>query len=66
MDEVYAKSPLTGQWYRVTEWHEAGPGGKIVSNSKEEVDREEVPDEWVKAVENNMADTGTKEERNVE
>jgi len=54
MDEVYSKSPLTGKWYRVTDWDEAGENGKIVAKSKEEVDREEVPDHWIKAIENNL------------
>lgn len=53
MDEVYAHSELTDTWYRVTDYEEAGPGGKIVAKSKEEVDREDVPDHWVKAIENN-------------
>lgn len=54
MDEVYARSPMTDTWYRVTDYEEAGPGGKIVAKSKEEVEREEVPEEWQKAILNNM------------
>jgi hypothetical protein len=51
----YAKSPLTGNWYRVTEWEKRGDG-KIVAEKKEEVDRSDVPDEWVEATEEKMSE----------
>jgi len=52
-DVCYAKSPVTGNWYRVTEWDSRGDG-KIVSESKEKVDKSEVPGEWVTATEKRM------------
>lgn len=39
----YGKSPVTGQWYRVTEWEDLGEG-KMIAKSKEAVDEDEVPD----------------------
>jgi hypothetical protein len=56
MDEVYARSPMTDTWYRVTEYEERGENGQIVAKQKEEVDREDVPEEWQKAILNNMED----------
>ena len=47
--ERYAKSPLTGKYYRVTSWVDLGDG-KIQSREKEEVDRSEVPEEWLEAI----------------
>lgn len=47
--ERYAKSPLTGNYYRVTKWKDLG-GGKIQAQQKEQVDREDVPDEWLEVL----------------
>ena len=44
--ERYAKSPTTGQYYRVWKWVDKGDGN-IVSRAKEEVDREDVPEMWL-------------------
>lgn len=41
--EKYLRSPMTGQWYRVTRWVDKGDG-KFVAISKDEVDESEVPD----------------------
>jgi len=49
-DFVYAKSPLTGTWYRVYEY-ERQDGGKLVAKQKEQV-----PDEWIEATEEAMSD----------
>jgi len=54
-DPRYAKSPLTGSWYRVSEWEDRG-GGKILAKSKEEVSRDEVPQEWIERIESGDAD----------
>jgi hypothetical protein len=48
--ERYAKSPLTGNFYRVTAWVDRGDG-KITAVTKEEVERTEVPDEWLEGIE---------------
>jgi len=45
-DPRYAKSPMTGDYYRVTEYEDLGDG-KIQAREKEQVDREDVPDEWL-------------------
>jgi len=42
----YAKSPTTGNYYRVTEWVDHGDG-KITAREKHEVDRDEVPQVWL-------------------
>jgi len=47
--ERYAKSPLTDAYYRVTAWVDHGDG-KIQAKEKEEVEREEVPDDWLDAL----------------
>jgi hypothetical protein len=47
--ERYAKSPMTGTWYRVTKWIDHGDG-KIQARAKTEVERSEVPDEVVAAL----------------
>lgn len=47
--ERYAKSPLTGNYYRVTEWVDHGDG-KIQAKDKELVDREDVPDDWLEVL----------------
>ena len=46
--EQYAYSFLTDTWYRVHDWEDRGDG-KILSQSKEEVSAEEVPDRWLDA-----------------
>jgi len=48
--ERYGYSRLTDTWYRVTDWEDLGDG-KIQAKSKEEVPREEVPQEWLNATE---------------
>jgi hypothetical protein len=48
--ERYAKSPMTGNWYRVTKWIDHGDG-KIQARAKTEVTKSEVPDEVVAALE---------------
>jgi len=48
--ERYAKSPLTGNYYRVTKWIDKGDG-KIQSREKEQVDREDVPEKWLEVLE---------------
>lgn len=48
-DEIYAHSSTTGAYYRVTEWEDLG-GGKIQARSKEQVEKEDVPDEWLEAI----------------
>jgi len=53
MDEAYAYSELTDTWYRVHDYEEVGPNGKIVANGKTEVDVEDVPERWQKAIRNN-------------
>jgi len=63
-DEIYAYSEVTDTWYKVHDYKEAGPGGKIVANGKTEVDQEEVPEEWQKAIRNN-ADTLAQPAENV-
>ncbi len=44
----YGYSRMTDTWYRVTEWDDLGDG-KIRAKSKEPVDREDVPQEWLEA-----------------
>lgn len=48
--EIYARSPLTGAYYRVEEWVRYDDG-RIQSREKTEVDRSEVPDEWLEHLE---------------
>ncbi|NUB91180.1 hypothetical protein HT576_09120 [Haloterrigena sp. SYSU A121-1] len=44
-DVRYGKSPLTGNWYRVTEWEEVdGHPERIIADEKVEVDESEVPE----------------------
>lgn len=45
----YGYSQLTDTWYRVTDWEDLGDG-KIRAKSKEEVDRKEVPQEAIQAI----------------
>jgi hypothetical protein len=45
----YAKSPITGNYYRVTKWIDLGDG-KIKARDKHEVDRDEVPQVWLDAI----------------
>lgn len=47
---IYAKSPLTGHFYRVERWEDKGDG-KIQAKEKTKVDREEVPDDWLQRLE---------------
>lgn len=47
--ERYAKSPMTGNYYRVTKWLDKGDG-KIQARQKEPVDREDVPEEWLEVL----------------
>lgn len=47
--ERYAKSPMTGNYYRVTKWVDKGDG-KIQARQKFEVDRKDVPNEWLEAL----------------
>lgn len=44
----YAYSKLTDTWYVVHDWEHV-EGDKIIANGKEEVDRDEVPQEWIDA-----------------
>ena len=53
----YAQSPLTGTYYRVTEWDEHEGRGKIVAREKHEVDREEVPEVWLAAIDDQTTKT---------
>lgn len=48
-DPRYAKSPMTGNYYRVREWDDLGDG-KIKAREKEKVDREDVPGEWLEVL----------------
>ena len=47
-ESIYAYSKLTGTWYEVFEYEDKGDG-KIVAESKREVDREDVPQEYLDA-----------------
>lgn len=54
--ERYAQSPVSGDYYRVTAWEDRGEG-KIVSHHKEEVERSDVPEQWLEALDaENTAD----------
>lgn len=46
----YAASPITDNIYRVTDWEERGEG-RIISKTKEPVDRDEVPEHWLEVLE---------------
>lgn len=48
--ERYAKSSMIGDFYRVTKWVDLGEG-TIQARQKEEVDRENVPYEWLETLE---------------
>lgn len=61
MKGLYAYSEMTDTWYRVDDYEEAGPDGKIVANGKTPVDESEVPERWKKAIKNN-ADPSTNED----
>jgi len=56
--ERYCYSRLTDSWYRVTDWEDLGDG-QIRAKSKDEVDREEVPQKWIEATDERSRDTGT-------
>lgn len=45
----YGYSEMTDTWYRVDDWEDLGDG-EILATSKEEVPKEEVPQEWIDAV----------------
>ena len=47
--ERYAKSPLTGNYYRVTRWVRL-EGDKIQAKQKEEIERSEVPEKWLEVL----------------
>jgi hypothetical protein len=53
-DVRYSKSYVTDQWYRVTEWEEVDEPEngkqKIIAKEKEPVDKSEVPDHIVEAM----------------
>lgn len=51
----YAYSKLSDTWYRVHDWEHV-EGNRIIANSKEEVAREEVPQEWLDATEERPLD----------
>lgn len=55
-DFRYGKSPLTGNWYKITEWEEVeepeGETQKIVAKQKEPVDESEVPEEAKQVIPN--------------
>ena len=40
---IIAKSPVTGEWYRVTRWEDVGDG-KVRALEKETIDESEVPE----------------------
>jgi len=46
--ERYGYSKLTDTWYLLHDWEDLGDG-KLRAKSKEEVPREEVPQEWLEA-----------------
>lgn len=48
-DERYGYSPVTDQWYLVTDWIDLGDG-EMQAESKVPVERDEVPEEWLGAV----------------
>lgn len=47
--EIFGYSDITDSWYRVTEWVGLGEG-KIQARSKERVDSDDVPQEWLDRV----------------
>lgn len=49
-DAKYGRGAVTGQWYRVTEYEDLGDG-KLIAKSKQEVDRDEVPQHVLNATE---------------
>jgi len=51
-DTRYAYSRLTDTWYEVDEWewHDK-ENDQLIAKSKTEVDRENVPQKWIDAVE---------------
>lgn len=52
----YGYSQLTDTWYRVSDWEDLGEG-RIRAKAKEEVDRSEVPPEWIEATDERVAGT---------
>lgn len=45
LEERYGRSPITGTWYRVTEWTDLGDG-TMLAKEKEPVHESEVPPAW--------------------
>lgn len=58
--ERYAYSRLTDTWYIVHDWKDLGDG-KIQAKSKEQVDREDVPKEWIEATDERSLGTDTQQ-----
>lgn len=56
--ERYAYSQLTDTWYIVHDWEDLGDG-KLRAKSKEEVDRSDVPQEWIEATDERSLHTAT-------
>lgn len=52
LDARYARSPVTGRYYRVTEWVSFGDGS-IQAREKEEVEADDVPERWKFLIANN-------------
>jgi len=48
-EPVYAYSKVTDSWYRVSEY-EQKDGDKIIAKEKREVDKDDVPQEWINAI----------------
>lgn len=51
----YGQSPLTGHWYRLTEW-DTLEGGNIQAIDKEKVSPEQVPQAWIEQTEGRVDD----------
>jgi hypothetical protein len=52
IDHRYGYSRLTDTWYRVDDWEVHNEEkGQIVAKSKNEVDRDDVPQHWINGVE---------------
>jgi hypothetical protein len=47
---LYARSPITGEYYKLYEWDHRG-GGKVIAEAKEPVERGEVPEFWLPRLE---------------
>lgn len=53
MTERYGFSKVTGTWYLLHDWEDKGDG-KVVAKGKTEVDREEVPQEFLAATDETL------------